>query len=40
MVTHTYTTPGSYAVTLTERLWEGSVARRTEQVSVPPPDCG
>jgi PKD domain len=37
--THTYTTPGAYSVSLTERLWDGSVARKTEQLSVPPSDC-
>ena len=37
--THTYTTPASYTVSLTEQLWDGSVARKTEQLSVPPPDC-
>jgi hypothetical protein len=36
---HTYATPGAYAVTLTESLWDGSVARKTEQLSVPPSDC-
>jgi PKD domain len=38
-VSHTYTTPGGYSVSLTERLWDGSVARKTEQLSVPPSDC-
>jgi PKD domain len=37
--THTYPTPGNYSVALTEPLWDGSVARKTEQLSVPPPDC-
>jgi hypothetical protein len=39
-VKHTYATPGSDQVTLTEALWDGSVARRTEQLDVPPPECG
>jgi PKD domain-containing protein len=38
-VKHTYVTPGNYSVTLTELLWDGSVARKTEQLSVPPPEC-
>jgi hypothetical protein len=37
--THTYTTPGRYTVALSEPLWDGSVARKTEQLDVPPPDC-
>ena len=36
---HTYGAPGNYAVSLTEMLWDGSVARKTEQLSVPPSDC-
>jgi chitodextrinase len=36
---HTYAAPGNYAVSLTETLWDGSVGRKTEQLSVPPSDC-
>jgi chitodextrinase len=36
---HTYAAAGTYDLTLEERLWDGSVARKTVQLAVPPPEC-